>query len=268
MEKEENKTLEEEIKGQSFTAKKDLLEDKDDKEDKDEDVKKDDDKESDKLAEYRENLIKQREKIARIEAERDMLLKELESVKSKIEGGESRGKDNERQVFSDIKTSKDLPEDVRAEMTEQELKMFDEIADLKRMVNDLVQSGLGNKADEPKDRSNKDEASSSEQLDETINAVVDIQAIALAEKFGGKISNDDVANIIKDELKYMKIDNIKDAIEKASALAEIKIRESIANDRNINIPPTSTTARTDSKSASDLIDKIVKEDDDFSALEL
>lgn len=80
------------------------------------------------------------------------LKKELENAKK---NGAGAGSGNETQadgvLFKEIKTSKELSQEERDEMTETELKQFDEIATLKKGMNDLAKMIAGKKGDDSGD---------------------------------------------------------------------------------------------------------------------
>jgi len=114
---------------------------KDNKEPEDADDKKD--VGSEEVAKLREEIEKRNENLAGQRKVIESLQKEISELKGAItaQGGkadEGKGAPEDAEVpFKEIKTSKELSDDERDEMTESELKQLDEIAELKKTINNL-----------------------------------------------------------------------------------------------------------------------------------
>lgn len=91
---------------------------------------------------------KEKEKDENIRAMREA----IKRLEKQVGGGKKADEGGDREVlFKEIRTSKDLKAEEKEDMTETELKQFDEIAELKSGMNELfkgIKSIRGEKADE------------------------------------------------------------------------------------------------------------------------
>ena len=109
--------------------------------------------------------------------------KVIKDLENKLKLAQSGGNIDDKGVstlFTEIKTSKDLTKDERDEMSETELKQFDEIATLKQGMNKLAELiGGTKKADEAKDGEDDDLTIGTQDNEPVTNFKKDVQSIAL-----------------------------------------------------------------------------------------
>lgn len=146
--------------------------------------------------EYGGNLSGQREVIERLEKE-IKVLRESKGESGKTEGGD------EDVPFKEIKTSKDLTDEEKEEMTETEIKQYDQIAMLMQTINKLA-GEISKKSKEESGKSGED-----------LKKFVQNTARALAKESAGK-DDTDLTNAIIDKFNGMRF-NLEGLDEEAIA---------------------------------------------------
>ena len=122
------------------------------------------------------------------------LQRQLKEAKGE-EGGDK--KVDVKPLFETVKASKDLTDQEKEEMTETEIKQFDEIATLKNALNTINES--------LQKRNQEETGKHEEQKQESVNKVVQSTAKELAKESSGK-DDTKLANEIIENFKGMKFD--------------------------------------------------------------